>query len=460
MDARVMASEPDESITDADRYPTLTEHGRALLRSMREHPNAPIYRNESGNRLTPADVERVRAFEREVLDATVGWQSGELPSWLDELVDHCFLEVPFYRRLGARPARFTDLPTVSRADLRDIAQFVPDSAPLDRLINFRTSGTTGHPLLLASHPVVAASYLAFHKRALRRFGVALRYGRGQVGNVLIGHQRHCFTYVSVTPTMDESGLAKINLHPSDWRDPDDRVRYLDALAPEVIAGDPISFAELVRLTLHHRPRAILSTSMALAVALRTALEDRFGCPVLDLYSLNEAGPVAVYDGEAGGHVLLQHRMYVEILDTDGNPVASGGRGEITLSGGFNFCLPLLRYRTGDHASLRLDAPEPVLVGLEGRAPVRFRTMRGEWINNIEITHAMRGFPLTQFTVHQDADGSLRMRVAGWHIDEPAIRDALLGLFGAGQAIEISVVDQFDAKVVQYTSVLVDATAQA
>ena len=33
------------------------------------------------------------------------------------------------------------------------------------------------------------------------------------------------------------------------------------------------------------------------------------------------------------------------------PVPAGERGEITLTGGFNFCLPLLRYRTGDFASL-------------------------------------------------------------------------------------------------------------
>src|SRR4030095_6178369 len=95
---------------------------------------------------------------------------------------------------------------------RDIAQFVPDSVPIDRLINFRTSGTTGHPLLLASHPVVAANSLAFHKRALRRFGIELRHGRGQVGVVLVAFQRQCFTYVSVTPAMDESGLVKLHLH--------------------------------------------------------------------------------------------------------------------------------------------------------------------------------------------------------------------------------------------------------
>ena len=446
------AEAADDRVTDADRYPTLTEHGRRMLRFLREHPHAPVFRNESGNRLTTDDVARVRAFERDVLAAAVGWRPGEEPPWLGDFVDRCHAEVPYYRRRGARPRRLSDVPTISRADLgRDVAQFVPDSAPLDRLINFRTSGTTGHPVLLASHPVVAAGYLAFHKRALRRVGVELRHGRGEVGLVLIGHQPVCFTYASVTPTMDESGFAKINLHPADWRDPDDRARYLDALAPEVIAGDPISFAELLRLPVRARPRAMLSTSMALAPALRAALEERFGCPVLDVYSMNEAGPVAVLDERAGGHVLLQPGMFVEVLDEGGRPARTGERGEVTLTGGFNFCLPLLRYRTGDHAALRLDGGEPVLVGLEGRRPVRFRTMRGAWVNNIEVTHAMRPFPVVQFTLHQAADGALRLRVRGAEPHEARMRAAVVALFGPDQPLDLLFVDDFGGKVVQYAS---------
>jgi phenylacetate-CoA ligase len=438
--------------TDAARYPTLTEHGRRIMQFMREHPRAPIYRNESGNRLTQEDVAHVLDFEREVLSASVGWKPLGTPPWLDSFVDHCFEATPFYRHYGSRPRDFHDVPTVSRADLsRDIAQFVPDDVAIDRLINFQTSGTTGHPLLIASLPSVAASYLAFHKRALRRVGIELTHGAGQVGVVLVGFQTTCFTYVSVTPTMDESGLAKINLHPADWRHPDDRAAYLDALAPEVFTGDPLSFAELAKLPLRCRPRAMLSTSMSLAPALRRRLEERFGCPVLDLYSLNEAGPVAVFDEDAGGHVLLQPRMYVEILDSAGRALPPGERGEVTLTGGFNSCLPLLRYRTGDFAALRFSGAELVLVDLEGRPPVRFRTMLGEWLNNIEITHGLQRFALSQFALHQSANGDLTLRLAGGrgHADE--IRSALLALFGPAQPITIEPDAGFDGKVVQYTS---------
>lgn len=451
-----MTNAPPETITDAERYPTLSAAGRAMLDFLREHPRAPIYRNESGNRLTAEEVVGVRAFEQEVAAARVGWTPGEEPPWLEGFVARALDEVPFYRSYGSRPRRLGDLPTISRADLsRDIAAFVPDPVPVERLINFRTSGTTGHPLLLASHPVVAASYLAFHRRALRRFGLELQHGRGQVGVVLLGLQRKCFTYVSVTPTQDECGLAKLNLHPADWRDPSDRAAYLDALAPEVFAGDPLSFAELLTLPVHVRPRALFSTSMALSAGLRQRLEARFGCPVLDLYSMNEAGPLAVYDARAGGHVLLQHRLYLEILDTAGRPVAEGARGEITLTGGFNFCLPLLRYRTGDFAAQRWSGGEPVLVDLEGRPPVRFRTQAGEWLNNIEITHALQPCALARFALHQSADGALRLRLpAGTDAGEVAAATArIAALFGAGQPLHVASDPQWEDKVVQYTSEL-------
>jgi len=401
----------DQSL-DREYCPTLSPEGQKMLDFLREHPAAPRYRNQSGNRLLAPEIEALRDFEREVAEASVGWPSEGYPPWLEDYVKQVFEDVPHFRRLGSPPSRFVDIPATTRADLAaDIARFVPDSVPVDRLINFRTTGTTGHPLLIASHPLVAGRYLAFHKRALRRFGIELRHGRGQVGVVLLGFQKKCFTYVSVTPIMNESGLAKINLHPDDWRHPDDRARYLDALQPEIIAGDPISFAELLTLPMTVKPRALLCVGMTLSSGMRQTLEQHFDCPVLDLYSMNEVGPIGVFDATLDGHLLLQNRLYVEILDTDGHPVPVGARGEITFTGGFNFCLPLLRYRSGDHAKLAWSPEGPVLRELSGRQPVRFRTRDGAWINNIDVTHALASLPLSRFGLHQNADGSLALRLA-------------------------------------------------
>lgn len=442
---------------DLARFPTLSAEGARLLELMREHPAAPLYRNHSGNKLLASEVAYLRRFEAEVLAAPVGWQDGGHPAWLAGLVDSVFRDVPYYRALGRRPAAFEDIAPVRRADLAaDIAAFVPDHVDIARMIAFNTSGTTGHPMLVPSHPLVAGSYLAFHKRALARFGAVPTYGAGQVGVMLLGCQQRCFTYVSVTPTMGESGLAKINLHPDDWRDAADRARYLDAMAPEILAGDPVSFAELLNLPVTLRPRALISVSMMLLPGLRQRLEQRFGCPVLDIYSLNEVGPVGVFDAALGGHLLLQPQLFVEILDRDGCPVAAVQRGEIAVSGGFNFCLPLLRYRTGDHASLRLTADGPVLAGLSGRQPLRFWGRAG-WLNNVDLTHALKHLPLSQFAVHQRADGFVILRLAAdgaRHAD--AARSAMAALFDGGRIIieELNVED----KALQYSSDLPGAAA--
>lgn len=441
---------------DRDYCPTLTQAGAQMLAQLRGHPSAPVYRNRSGNKLLEEEVQALREYEREVMDAAIGWSTDGPPAWLAAFVAQVYATVPYYQACGSPPARLADVAPISRAELaHDIAAFVPDNVDLARMINFQTTGTTGHPLLIASHPLVAGRYLAYHKRALQRFGVTLRHGAGQVGVMLLGHQRRCFTYVSVTPTMNESGLAKINLHVDDWCHPDDRGRYLDAMAPELIAGDPISFAELLTLPMKHKPAALLSVSMMLLPGMRARLEERFGCPVLDIYSLNEVGPVAVFDEQAGGHVLLQHHLYVEILDGYGRPVPDGVRGEITVTGGFNFCLPLVRYRTGDFASLAHGPHGPVLVGLAGRSPLRYRTSTGAWINNIDITHALKPLAIALFGLHQYADGGVALRLSPGAMPQADQARALLASFFAAIAIEPLLAED---KIIQYTSDLQDAYA--
>ena len=440
-----------EALIEEQRYPLMTDEGRRLLQWLHESEFAPRYNHHCGPRLTAERLGRVRAFESELRESPPRWTPGVLPGWVPEFAGFCLRDVPFYRRY-ASPPDFARLPSCRRANLgREPWAFVPDSQPLDDLIVYSTSGTTGHPLNVLSHPEAAARYLPLLRAALTRHGVTLAGGAGTVACLLVCFQQSTFTYATVSPFLDFAGFAKINLNRADWRQPDDAARFIDACRPEIFTGDPLSFAELARLPLTTRPKALISTAMTLLPGLRDALSARFGCPVLDTYSLNEAGLVGVADA-SGRWALLQPRLYVEILGEDDQPSPPGVRGEIALTGGYNPFLPLLRYRTGDYARMVYADDQPFLADLEGRPPTTFRTTGGATLNNVDVSVALRDFAMPCYTLHQAADSALTLRLPPEYSGRDQVRSALLRLFGADQVLTMEdlPLGPPTGKVVQYT----------
>jgi phenylacetate-CoA ligase len=445
----------DRTLTDQERFPAVSENGWEMLKRLREHARAPRYNFQSGDRLASDAIQRIRDYESN-LKAVDGfcWKRGEIPDWLIGFAEKCLREVPFYRRRGGQAHKFFDFPTTTRQDLyNEPWAFVPDTQSLDDLIVYTSSGTTGNTLKILSHPEVSSKYLAVLRVALDQRGVTIEGGGNRVSVVLVGAQEQTLTYASVSSYLDDAGFVKINLNPKDWRDAEDRALFLDDCNPEIFTGDPIAFAELAKLPLKTKPKALVSSAMTLFPELKKQLEERFECPVVDIYSMNEARAVAV--GTDKGHRLLSPELYVEILDDEGNPCGPGMRGEIVLSGGWNPFLPLLRYRADDYASLDLSGDIPVLVGLEGRAPVVFYNTLDQAVNNIDVTHALKPFPLTQIKLHQNKDGSLIFKARGHSLDWSAIEVALRKLFGEQQKITTQELTDADTrgsgKTIQYTS---------
>jgi phenylacetate-CoA ligase len=110
---------------------------------------------------------------------------------------------------------------------------------------------------------------------------------------------------------------------------------------------------------------------------------------------------------------------------------------VVLTGGRNPFLPLLRYRTGDFASLTLQAGRPVLVELEGRRPVVFPVSGDRIVHSMEVTRLLRRFPLTQYQLHQDADGGFRFSSRGL-VPEGELQAALHELLHAPPSLSVEV----------------------
>jgi phenylacetate-CoA ligase len=416
----------DPPVTESERFPLLTDRSRAMLRRLQQHPHAPRWSWQCGERLNAAGLADVRAFAARQRSEPRAWKPSDPPAWVPEFIERCRREVPFYRD------RLTDatLPTCNRDDLRrEPWSFVPDWADANELIVYRTSGTSGNLIHLPAHPVAPARYLPLFEAALAAHGVTIT-GGDRVSLLQVAAQVQTYTFASISSYLDGAGFAKINLNPADWSNADDRTRFIDDCAPELVTSDPFALEQLSELPVRVQPRAILSSATLLLPALRDKLMQRFGCPVIDVYSMNETGPIAFAraDATTDEHEVLPHNLFVEILNETDEPVPPGERGEIVVTGGVNPFLPLVRYRTGDFGSLSFRSGMPKLVGIERRWSVVFESAAGERISSISVTVALFNTPLPFFSLHQSSDGALTFRTRCHAAVEEQVDRALKGLF--------------------------------
>jgi len=278
-----------------ERTPLWRPEWREILVRMREHADAPPWNTQVGDRITGEDMAFVRRFE-EGLDRGRGWEPGAVPERIVRWVRERRERVGWFRKtLGnLDPVReFGRIPTMSRSDLQQrLEEVIPYDEPLDRLIINPTSGTTGQPILAPNHPRAIGCYDPMIQYCLRRHGVAVEYDHRMVAAIQVCFQKHTIVYNTVHSLLGGAGFVKVNLDPGAWPGDGSAARYIEEMAPAFISGDPIAFGELIRLGVKCKPKAILSCALALTAGLRSDIEKSYGCPVIDLYSLNETGPVA------------------------------------------------------------------------------------------------------------------------------------------------------------------------
>jgi phenylacetate-CoA ligase len=288
------------------------------------------------------------------------------------------------------------------------------------------------------HPRAVRFYEPLIEFALERHGARPDFEEDCVACILVGAQVRTYTYATVLYNWGGAGFAKVNLRQTEWPSEGSQVRYFADLAPRFLTGDPIAFAEMLRLDLPAGPRALVTTSVAMSPGLKQRLRDRYRAPVIDWYSMVETGPVGYACPRTDAYHLLPPDLHVEVLRADGTPADPGERGEIAVTGGRNVFAPLLRYRTGDFGRLDLGPcpcgdPMPRLLELEGRVPVLLRSADGTPVSTVDVSRLLREFPLLLHEFSQNADRSCELvarALPGATPDLAAVEESLRRLLGS------------------------------
>jgi len=383
-----------------------------------QHADAPRWNYVVGDRVEAGDLPSLEAYRERTAGGTEGrTPSGGMIEWVLAMASR----VPLFARAlpeGADlEAEWHRVAACRREDLvTEPEAFLPDDADLERLIVYDTSGTTGHAMVVPHHPRAMALNQSLLEEALRRHGVSVPMGPERVACINLGCQEsQTVLFANVFAIWGEAGFAKVNLKGREWRAVDSARRFFADLAPGFLTGDPLGFAQALRWEIPPGAEALVSTATALSEADRSRLVTAYGCPVIDWYSTTETGPIACSCPEGEGLHLLAPDLFVEAVDEAGHPVPPGEAGEITVTGGRNPYVPLLRYRTGDRGRIETvpcscGSAAPRILGLDGRRVSLFRLADNTVVNVVDLGWIFRAFPIVQHACRQRADGSFDMAV--------------------------------------------------
>ncbi len=279
------------------------------------------------------------------------------------------------------------------------------------------------------------------KFILEKHEVDENYNYKKVAAIQVCAQKSTITYNTVHSYLDGAGFVKINLSETEWKEAGSAEKFISDMAPVFLSGDPYSFYVYMEQNISYKPKAILTTAATLESNFRKKMENYFSCPVINLYSLNETGPIA-YSCPLNPdefHVLPTD-IYVETVNE-----GESKPGELVVTGGRNPYIPLLRYCTGDFGVIDYSActcgdPMPRIKQLCARKLVVFKTLENNAVNQIDVSRIISKYPVLFFKFKQKKDYSCELRVnymyaVGAGVEKKILEELKL-LFGKDMEINI------------------------
>jgi phenylacetate-CoA ligase len=254
-------------------------------------------------------------------------------------------------RFGIDPESLAQQPFATKSQLRDAYPFGLLRVPLGECVRIHaSSGTRGKATIVAYTRNDLGVWADCCARAVAAAGGA----PGTVVHVAYGYG--LFTGgLGLHYGAERLGCTVV---PASGGNTTRQAQLLEDLGAELLCCTPsyaLAIADHVAEPARLRLSAGLFGAEPWTEGLREAIEDAFGLTALDIYGLSEViGPgvsAECLEARDGAHVNEDHFL-VEVVDPQsGEPLPDGAVGELVFTTLTKEALPLLRYRTGDLASV-------------------------------------------------------------------------------------------------------------
>ncbi len=318
---------------------------------------------------------------------------------LKETVEKVYNKVPFYqnqfKERNIKPAGIQSLedlkklPFTKKKDLRDHYPYNLFAVDMKDIVRIHaSSGTSGKPTVVA-----------YTENDIRNWSDMVARAISIAGGEPSGIFHNAYGYGLFTGGLgihygaERLGMATV---PVSGGNTDRQITVIEDFQPTVIAGTPSYVLKIAEEMgqLGKNPR---ESSLKFGIfgaepwseEMRKLLEESFAIKACDIYGLSEVmGPgvaMECHEAQDGLHIAEDH-FIVEVINPDTlEPVMDGEEGELVFTSLTKEAFPVIRYRTGDIASITREKCKC------GRTTTRMSRVKGR-IDDMLIVRGVNVFP--------------------------------------------------------------------
>lgn len=318
---------------------------------------------------------------------------------LKETVKRCYDNVPFHRenfdRAGVKPEDIRcledirRLPFMKKTDLRENYPFKLFAVDLSKVIRIHgSSGTKGKSTVVGYTRKDIENWAEIVARAICCAG-------GRPGDIF--HNAYGYGLftggLGLHYGMEYLGMTAV---PVSGGNTPRQVTLIEDFKPRGISGTPSYILNLVE-EMERRGMDPRETSLEYGIfgaepwseEMRRQLEEKLCIKAVDIYGLSEVmGPgvaIECHEAQDGLHIAEDHFL-AEVIDPEtGEVLPDGAEGELVFTSLTKEAFPVIRYRTGDIASLH---PEKCKCG---RTTLRMSRIKGR-VDDMLIIRGVNVFP--------------------------------------------------------------------
>ncbi|MEM6468410.1 MAG: hypothetical protein AAF802_02490 [Planctomycetota bacterium] len=356
-------------------------------------------------RLTAGPVYRKVLRETLAYDRLSEDELSQLQSrLLGESLRYAVERVPFYRRQKSAVQKFPaedaikDFPTIDKDVVQErFEEFLAPDFEQRGHYETSTGGTSGNQLRILLDDDSHYRETAFIHSIWKRVGYSTSSKKATFRGQVIDVSENKFWRPN--PIYRELQFSTFHLSPENI---DLYIQAINRYSPAFLHGYPSVLSTLAghlnsspNLTLTAKPKAVLLGSEATFDGQREAIEAGFQCRAFSWYGHSERLILGSECECDSSYHQVPNYGWLEILDGE-RSVEVGESGELVGTTFWNRIMPLIRYRTGDHAR-RLERDCCC-----GRFHQRFDAVQGRWNQEFLLGKSGAKVYSTALNMHGDA----------------------------------------------------------